>query len=456
MDPQAGGKPALHARLRRAIGDECTEDEEHWSFRAVIARHPIAALNRIRNAITGAGLTEGVTKRRLFLLRTPGWSGGARTTEVVRRFTEAGGRRLEFDEPDIRRLMALEGLIKKYGEETLRPWFAKRACTGGITVLREALQDVTASAKGEALEEVGNTALAEATYRPEAEDSAVVPAAIGRAAAPTPVAARVVPAVRRPADDADRWSNGRAVDVPLGEDDSDRTVSVRLEALRRHTAIFAGSGSGKTVLIRRMVEECALRGVSAIVLDPNNDLARLGDPAPGTAVLLAARRRGACRRLSRAHRRRRVDAATAERSPSELPAATRLRRDHSTIPTPSRPASTPRVAALAPHARADGRTDKAQLSRAVLREALIRFARGRSSDSARLYRRCSASCPTTDRAREDGVKLAAKMAQLLRAAMITDPLFGGVGRAGGARRAAHAAAGQAGPRLGDQLRRPAG
>ncbi|MET8869010.1 hypothetical protein ABZW11_39305 [Nonomuraea sp. NPDC004580] len=30
----------------------------------------------------------------------------------------------------------------------------------------------------------------------------------------------------------------------------------------------------------RLVEECALRGVSAIVIDPNNDLARLGDPWP--------------------------------------------------------------------------------------------------------------------------------------------------------------------------------
>ena len=41
-------------------------------------------------------------------------------------------------------------------------------------------------------------------------------------------------------------------------------------------AIDGRSGSGKTVLVRRLVEECARRGVSAIVLDPNNDLARLG------------------------------------------------------------------------------------------------------------------------------------------------------------------------------------
>lgn len=55
---------------------------------------------------------------------------------------------------------------------------------------------------------------------------------------------------------------------------------IGLESLRKHIAVFAGSGSGKTVLLRRLIEECALQGVSAIVLDPNNDLARLGDPWP--------------------------------------------------------------------------------------------------------------------------------------------------------------------------------
>jgi DNA helicase HerA-like ATPase len=69
--------------------------------------------------------------------------------------------------------------------------------------------------------------------------------------------------------------------IPLGVAiDTQRPVSVDLEFLRKHTAIFAGSGSGKTVLIRRLIEECALHGVSAIVLDPNNDLARLGDRWP--------------------------------------------------------------------------------------------------------------------------------------------------------------------------------
>jgi hypothetical protein len=57
-------------------------------------------------------------------------------------------------------------------------------------------------------------------------------------------------------------------------------TTLALRSLRRHLAVFAGSGSGKTVLLRRVIEECALQGVSSIVLDPNNDLARLGDPWP--------------------------------------------------------------------------------------------------------------------------------------------------------------------------------
>ncbi len=44
--------------------------------------------------------------------------------------------------------------------------------------------------------------------------------------------------------------------------------------------IFGGSGSGKTVLLRRIVEEAALIGMPAIVLDINNDLARLADAWP--------------------------------------------------------------------------------------------------------------------------------------------------------------------------------
>jgi len=57
-------------------------------------------------------------------------------------------------------------------------------------------------------------------------------------------------------------------------------VSIPIPALRKHTVILAGAGSGKTVLVKRMVEEAALLGIPSIVLDCANDLSRMGKPWP--------------------------------------------------------------------------------------------------------------------------------------------------------------------------------
>jgi hypothetical protein len=69
--------------------------------------------------------------------------------------------------------------------------------------------------------------------------------------------------------------------IPLGVRVGDRqTVSLNLALLPRHVAIVAGAGSGKTVLLRRLVEEAALAGVPSILLDSNNDLVRMADAWP--------------------------------------------------------------------------------------------------------------------------------------------------------------------------------
>lgn len=49
-------------------------------------------------------------------------------------------------------------------------------------------------------------------------------------------------------------------------------VNLPTKLLSRRTAIIAGSGSGKSVLLRRIVEEAALAGIPAIVIEPNNAL----------------------------------------------------------------------------------------------------------------------------------------------------------------------------------------
>ena len=204
-----------------------------------------------------------------------------------------------------------------------------------------------------------------------------------------------------------------------------RPVTINLSALRRHTAIFAGSGSGKTVLIRRLIEECALRGVSSIVLDPNNDLARLGDPWPepppgwgeGDAALAAE---------YLAHTDVTIWTPGSEKGrPLHFPPLP----DFAAVaddPDEFQEAVDTAVAALIPRAKLDGNASKAHLGRAVLREAVIHYARNGGTDLTGLIR-LLAALPDGVSIIDGASKIAADISQHLRAAMVSDRLFAGSG-----------------------------
>jgi hypothetical protein len=394
-DPQPGGKAALHARLRRTFGED-TEDEEHWAFRAISAKHHISALNRIRNAMTAAGLTEGVSRRKLIILRNPDFSPGTRTREVLTTFDKAGGKHLRFGDQDVAALVALHGMIKRYGYETLRPWFIARRPTTKIEFLTAALAD-------------GGTG----EVAPASE-----PAPKPRVTAPPVAPSVTIPMPKAVTGDERRITLGTGID-------HGGPVNIDLEALRRHTAIFAGSGSGKTVLIRRLVEECALRGVSAIVLDPNNDLARLGEawPTPPSHWDEAERAR-AGEYLANTE----VVIWTPRRE-SGRPLAFQPLPDFAGIlddPDAFAAAVDAAAASLAPRAKVDGSTGKAEKGQAVLREALTYYARTGASD-LRSFVDLLNDLPEGVSALDGAEKMAVEMAQLLKAAMVNDPLFGGGG-----------------------------
>jgi hypothetical protein len=399
LDPVARSKPPLHARIRQVL-DENTEDQAHWSFRAIGAPHHIAVLNRIKNASTAAGLTEGVTKRRLFLLRNAPWSAGARTKEVRKAFREAGGRELTFPESDVAQLSALKGLLAERGYEPLLPWFRARRPTESIDFLREAF------------EEAAPLALAPVAAAAPAAAPAEVAVALT-------VAAPVAVAPPSAAAESDRrLIVGSAVD-------GGRAVGIDLEALRKHTAIFAGSGSGKTVLIRRLVEECALRGVSAIVLDPNNDLARLGEPWPtppdGWNPADTARAEDYVANTDVVVWTPGLESGR-PLSFQPLPDFAEMLDDPDAFAAGIDSA----VAALSPRAMVDGAAGKARLGRAVLKEALTSYARTGSSDLRGFIALLNA-LPDGMSQIDDAEKIGAGMAQLLTATTVTDPLFGGSG-----------------------------
>ncbi|MFI6635112.1 helicase HerA domain-containing protein [Nonomuraea fuscirosea] len=410
VDPPPSPKPPLHARLRRTL-DETSEDEVHWAFRAVTAGHGNAALNRIRKASVAAGLDAEVPKRRLFLLRNAPWSKGAATRAAIAAFEQAGGRTLRVGEDDLRVLAALRSLLAE-NPAHLAGWLARRRPTASVSFLTEALTD----------------AWSVPVREPRPHPAQAPPAAAAKPASPPAQAAAQTP---QPAQASthhrDAGASGTRVPyLALGRRMADGApVSVALEALRKHVTIFAGSGSGKTVLIRRLVEECALSGVPAIVLDPNNDLARLGErwpePPPsweegdarraeeyltGTDVVVWTPGRAGGRPLSF----------------QPLPDFAGLAGD----PDEFAEAVEAAVAFIAPRIRLDANTNKAQLGQAVLRRALAYYGL-RGATSLKGFAALLADLPDGVSELADAQRIAAGLAQSLTAAMDNDPLFGGAG-----------------------------
>jgi hypothetical protein len=206
-----------------------------------------------------------------------------------------------------------------------------------------------------------------------------------------------------------------------------RRFAVPIEILRKHTLVVAGSGAGKTVLVRRIVEQCALRGVSAIVLDPNGDLGRLGDAWPEPPADWSDEDR---------------DDADQYLAQTEVLVWTPGRTKGRPLvfdPLPDfRPVLDDRdefermlqtsVASLIPRAKVSGRSQRAAWQEAVLSSALEHHVRngGRNLEGLIQLMRELPPDITTIAA---GPKLAADMADTLTAAMRTDRLFGGDGDA---------------------------
>jgi hypothetical protein len=387
QDGPPSPKPALHARLRRTL-DEDTEDQAHWSFRAISAgHHGVAALHRIKRAVTAAGVEYQVPKRRLYFLRNGPWTGG-KTLSVIEELKSKNTATLALEESDLRTLAALKVLLDEAPAD-LTAWLVRRRPTSGIQIFRQAMADLAESPTPSKMAE------------------------------PTTVADEK-PVLSKPTGN----SQGAVPTLTVGHDYTNREpVRLALESLRKHVTIFAGSGSGKTVLIRRLVEECALQGVSAIVLDPNNDLARLGDPWPappdawgpgdadkaadyiaGTEVVVWTPRRETGRPLSF----------------QPLPDFKSARDD----PDEFNEAVDSAVAALIPRARLDSRAAKAHLGLAVLRRAVDHYGR-RGGSTLRGLIETLADLPYGVSELADAEKIAGDLAQTLRASIDNDPMFGG-------------------------------
>ena len=216
------------------------------------------------------------------------------------------------------------------------------------------------------------------------------------------IAPRAVPIGRR----YERGALRDAITLPAG-------------LLPRHVAILAGSGSGKTVLLRRIVEEAALIDIPSIVLDINNDLARLGDAWPSRPdgfsdedVVKAA-----------AYRKRADVVIWTPGRNSGRPISLKLIPDFSAIgddPDEREQVVEMARATLAPFVARTGAS--ANLKQGVLSDALRRFAHDRRDALGDLIG-LLADLPEGVSEISRAAKLGAEIADQLRAAIATNPLL---------------------------------
>ncbi|GAB3129363.1 hypothetical protein GCM10027289_11580 [Tsukamurella serpentis] len=464
---ERGGKQ-LDARLRRRLPGR-VEDEQHWSFRAIPAANPIAVTNRVQGAATGAGLTSGVDRRRLFLLRSTPWPTSPRASAVIADAVDRGALLLPLDEGDLASLDAL-GRIIAAGPDGLDEWLTDRRPAhrlrlfagldtphrrspdaGGAGDHQGADGIVGAHTYGAGVEPAARTRGArrarglipgDAVGRVGGLSNSVADVMFGGPSTP----ARPTPPARTTAPMEPSAPVGAAVSparesITLGTSPDGRDVTVDLAELRKHVSVFAGSGSGKTVLLRRLVEECALRGVSAIVLDPNNDLSRLGsawpDPPPGWWD-------GDSDRARRYLDRTEVLVWTPNR-PSAKPLVLAPIPDFAALRTGMDGAGDPDgvlaqearegfamaveacASALEQHVGVSGARREQQ--RAVLRESLDAYGRQIGRADVRSFAAFLAEWDSSRSSLASADKRAPEMAANLQAALINNPLLGGRGEA---------------------------
>ncbi|WP_342150311.1 helicase HerA domain-containing protein [Methylorubrum sp. SB2] len=252
--------PPLHGRLIFIHRNE-NDRERHVCYRALQHQNAIAFQARLRAALTASGISSRIPDRALLLVRRGAMPSGAKTKQLFELFAAAGGRLLDPSDNDLRVFVGLRDLRARAQAEGAADRF--------VAWLRaeQPLMDTDFFRDAALAHGPGKT---ETTPPVSPPPPIPEPAPAPVAKPPAPPAPKETP--QKTAPDAIPVGHRLTPDAP--------GVSLPLRLLPRHTAIIAGSGSGKTVLLRRLVEEAALAGIPAIVIDPNNDLSRLGEPWP--------------------------------------------------------------------------------------------------------------------------------------------------------------------------------
>lgn len=267
----------LHARVRlvyRAEGDR----EKHFAVRFLQKGHHLAFQARLKAAMTASGIDTTLPFRQLVIFRQGAVPGGPATARLVDELKKRGGRFVEPSREELRTLWALARMVRDKRETVgVTDWLKADRVVSRLPSFAPVVEYLFSDAKQRSSGNTVPPARPAATGAPvntEPRAPATPPASTPTTGAP--VNAEPQAPATPPASAPTGLFIGRKLVAQVAKD----AILIPFENLVKHTVVLAGAGSGKTVLIRRIIEEAALLGVPSIVIDGANDLSRLGDPWP--------------------------------------------------------------------------------------------------------------------------------------------------------------------------------
>lgn len=263
----AGGKSYsfLHARMRLIYREE-GDREEHFCLRALLKTHPIAYQNRLKAAMTTSGIDRNLKFRRLVIIRNQEIPGGTQTKLLTHKFNLAGGSFARLTDDEVRTMRALQEL-EKQNDPQFEAWLKSCKPVSKLQFMRalapdlcknDIAREIKASSQETKIKSVEKNKKDAPSEETNHQKTKIKPdeAKISPLKDTLPIGRRLIGSKAR------------------------ETIFLPLQDLSKHTVILAGSGSGKTVLVRRLAEEAALSGIPSVVIDSANDLALLGDAWP--------------------------------------------------------------------------------------------------------------------------------------------------------------------------------
>ncbi|QDV66585.1 AAA-like domain protein [Rosistilla carotiformis] len=277
----ANAKP-LHARVRFVFHNERGR-ELHFCVRGLEWKNARAFQSRLRSAMTQSGIDRDLSYRHLTIVRHKPLPGGALTQQLVDTLRKQGGQLVPLSIDQLKTLAALNTLLHE-DDPDLNRWLQTRTPISAMSDLADALvpqyvfdslsprtpQDPEAEAFQSQFDSTtpGDVETAEEQVPVDAASASERNNLDEATPDPSPRNGSKSKASTSPEIRSDRLPLGMRVQA-FGES---TLVELPVPTLAKHSLVLGGAGSGKTVTVRRIVEQAALAGIPSLIVDCAQDM----------------------------------------------------------------------------------------------------------------------------------------------------------------------------------------